>query len=111
MAYLRKEKETIEIGQPIGKIWSAIQKALQSIDWTVEEVDGKAYHTKAKTKSSFMSYGSVILIEAFFVDKETTRVSISAETPVTTITSVFDFGRTRDRIDLFLQHLSKQLAT
>jgi len=111
MAYLRKEKETIEIEQPICKIWSAIQEALRSTDWIIEEVDDEAYHAKAKTKSTFMSYGSVILVDACYVDKKTTRVSVSAETPVTTITSVFDFGRTRDRIDLFLQQLSKQLAT
>jgi len=111
MAYLRKEKETIEIEQPICTIWSAIQEALRSMDWTIEEVDGEAHHAKAKTKSTFMSYGSVIIVDACYVDKKTTRVSISAETPVTTITSVFDFGRTRDRIDLFLQQLSKQLTT
>ena len=111
MAYLRKEKETIEIEQPIGKVWSSIQEALQKTEWTIEEVDSEVHHAKAKTKPTFMSYGSVILIDVFFVDRKTTRVSISAETPVTTITSVFDFGRTQDRIDLFLQQLSKQLKT
>lgn len=110
MAYLRKEKETIEIDYPLSKIWDAIQGALQSLDWAVEKIDEEAHHIQAKTKSRFMSYGSVILIDVLFMDEKTTRVSIAAETPVTTITSVFDLGRTRDRIDLFLQQLSRQLA-
>lgn len=111
MAYLRKEKETIEIEQPIDKVWSAIQEVLQSINWTINELDGEAHYAKVKTKSTFMSYGSVILIDASTVNKKTTRISISAETPVTTITSVFDYGKTRDRINLFVQQLSKQLTT
>ena len=53
----------------------------------------------------------MILIEAMRVDKKTTKVSIAAETPVTTITSMVDFGWTRERIGLFINELAKQLAS
>jgi hypothetical protein len=45
------------------------------------------------------------------VDEKTARVTVTAETPVTTITSIFDFGRTRDRIELFFEALAKQLTS
>ena len=110
MAYLRKEKETVEIDYPLGEIWAAIPKALTSLEWTVEQVDNVAYHVKAKTKAGFMSYASVLLIDAVPVDEKTARVTVTAETPVTTITSIVDFGRTRDRIELFFEALAKQLT-
>jgi hypothetical protein len=44
------------------------------------------------------------------VDEKTARVKVTAETPVTTITSIADFGRTRDRIDHLFEALAKQLA-
>jgi hypothetical protein len=43
------------------------------------------------------------------VDEQTTRISINAETPVTTITSLADFGRTRDRVEIFIEALAKQM--
>ena len=110
VAYLRKEKETFEIDYPLGKIWVAIPKALASLEWTVEEIDYTAHHVKAKTKAGFMSYASVLIIDAVAVDKKTARVKVTAETPVTTITSIADFGRTRDRIELFFDALAKQLT-
>lgn len=109
MAYLRKEKETVEIDYPLNKVWEAVPKALASLDWSLEENDEANHHAKAKTKGSFISYGSVLLIDAVQVDEKTTRLSVAAETPVTTITSVVDFGRTRDRIELFFEQLAKQL--
>jgi hypothetical protein len=111
VAYLRKEKETVEIDYPLGEIWAAVPKALASLGWTVEQVDDTAHHVKAKTKAAFMSYASVLIIDAVAVDEKTARVKVTAETPVTTITSIVDFGRTRDRIELFFEELAKQLAT
>jgi hypothetical protein len=43
------------------------------------------------------------------VDEKTARFKVKAETPVTTVTAMADFGRTRDRIDLFFEALAKQL--
>jgi hypothetical protein len=57
-----------------------------------------------------MSYPSVLIIDGGAVDEKTARVKVTAETPVTTITSVADFGRTRDRIDQFFEALAKQLS-
>jgi hypothetical protein len=110
MAYLRKEKETVEISYPLGRVWEAIPKALISLEWKVEEIDDTKHHVKVKTKAGFMSYSSVLVIDAVHVDEKTARVSIVAETPVTTITSIADFGRTRDRIESFIEELAKQLG-
>ena len=111
MAYLRKEKETVEIGYSLNKVWTAIPKALTNLEWNVEQIDDTTHRAKAKTKAGFMSYGSVLLIDVVPVDENTTRVAVAAETPVTTITAVVDFGRTRDRIELFFEELAKQLAS
>jgi hypothetical protein len=110
MAYLRKEKETVEIDYSLKKVWTAIPKVLTSLEWNIEEIDDAAHHVNAKTKAAFMSWGSTLLIDALSVGKNTTRVSVVAETPVTTITSMVDFGRTRQRIGLFFTELAKQLA-
>jgi len=110
MAYLRKETETVEIDYPLGKVWAAVPKALASLEWIVKEIDDTAHHVKAKTKGGFMSYPSVLIIDGVAVDEKTARVKVTAETPVTTITSVADFGRTRDRVELFFEALAKQLT-
>ena len=109
MAYLRKEKETVEIDYAIDKAWKTIPKALTELEWTVEQIDDAAHHIKAKTPKGFVSWSSVLLIDATRVDEKTTRVSVVAETPVTTISSIVDFGRARRRIDLFFATLAKQL--
>lgn len=111
MAYLRKEKETVEIAYSLDKVWTAIPKVLVGLEWNVEQIDDTAYHVKAKTRAGLMSWGSVLLIDAVPVDKNTARVSVAAETPVTTITAMVDFGRTRQRIDLFFRELAKQLVS
>ena len=111
MAYLRKAKETFEIDYSLPKIWKAIPKALTSLEWTIVEVDNAVHHIKAKTKPSFLAYQSVLLIDAVPVNKNTARVTLTAETPVTTITSIADFGRTHHRIDLFFEALAKQLSS
>ncbi len=111
MAYLRKEKETVEIDYHVNKVWTAIPKALTSLEWNMEQIDDTAHHVKAKTKAGLMSWSSVLLIDAVPVDENTTRVSVAAETPITTITAMVEFGRTRQRIDLFFAELAKQLAS
>jgi hypothetical protein len=111
MAYLRKEKETFEIDYSLPKIWKAIPKALASLEWTIDEVDDATHHIKAKTKAGFMAYSSMLLIDAVPVDKKTARVTVTAETPVTTITSIADFGRTQHRVDMFFEALAKQLSS
>lgn len=110
MAYLRKEKETVEIDYSINRIWTAISKVLANLEWSVDQIDDTAHHVKAKTKTSFMSWGSLVLIDAVPVDKNTTRVSVAAETPVTTITAIVYFGQARHRINLFFAALEKELA-
>jgi hypothetical protein len=110
LAYLRKEKETFEIDYPLAKIWAAIPKVLASLEWEMEEINDATHHAKAKTKGGFMSYGSVLVIDAIPVNKKTARVTVTAETPVTTITSIADFGRTGDRVELFFKALAKQLT-
>lgn len=109
MAYLRKEKETIEISFPLNSVWAAIPKAIATLQWKIEEKDDDKHHAKAKTKSGFMSYSSNITIDVSSVDEKTTRMSVAAETPVTTITSIADFGRTKDRIEMFIELLAKQM--
>jgi hypothetical protein len=111
MAYLRKEREMVEIAYSLSKVWTAIPKVLTSLEWSVEQIDDSAHHVKAKTKAGLVFWGSVLLIDAVPVDENTTRVSIVAETPATTITAMVDFGRTKQRIDLFFTELAKQLAS
>jgi hypothetical protein len=111
MAYLRKEKEIVEVDFSLEKVWMAIPKAIADIEWTLEETDDAKHQVKARTKAGMMSYGSVFSIDAVAVSESTTRVNVSAETPVTTVTAIVDFGRTRERIDLFLASLVKQLIT
>ncbi len=110
MAYLREENDTIEIDYPLGKVWAAVPKALASLGWTIEEKDDTEHHAEVKTKGAFMSYPSTLIIDAVAMDKKTSRLQVKAETPVTTITAMADFGRSRDRIDLLFEALAKQLS-
>ena len=110
MAYLRKEKDTVEIDYPLNKVWSAVPKAVASLQWVIEEKDDTKHHAKVKTKGAFLSYASMLIIDAVAMDEKTARFKVKAETPVTTITAMADFGRTRDRIDLFFEALAKQLS-
>ncbi len=110
MAYLRKEKEIVEMDYPLSTVWAAIQKAIPDIQWTIEETKEAEHKVKAKTKAGFMSYSSLLSIEAVAVAENVTRVTVSAETPTTTLTAIADFGKTRERIDLFLAALVKQLT-
>ncbi len=109
MAYLRKEKEIIEVDYPLKIVWEAINKAALTLEWTVEEPNETTHQVKLKTKSNFMAYSSLLIIDLTEKGEKTTRLTLSAETPVTTITGIVDFGRTRERIDSFLLALIKQL--
>ncbi len=110
VAYLRREKEIIETDFPIDKVWEAIGKTILTLDWTAEENDDKAHKLKIKTRGAFLSYSSVINVEVVAVKENTTRVNVSAETPVTTLTGIVDFGRTRERIDTFLMAMMSYLT-
>jgi uncharacterized lipoprotein len=110
MAYLRENNDTIEIDYPLGKVWAAVPKALASLGWTVEEKDDTKHHAKVKTKGALLSYPSTLIIDGASIDEKTARFHVKAETPVTTITAMADFGRSRDRIDLFFEALAKQLS-
>ncbi|MGE5575471.1 MAG: hypothetical protein ACM3UL_04990 [Ignavibacteria bacterium] len=109
MAYLRSENEKLEIDYPIERIWAAIPEIVKVLDWQIEEKDESKHIAKVKTKGGFMAYGSIFQVELSAVDEKTTRMTINAETPVTTITSIIDFGRTRDRIGQFIEILAKQM--
>ncbi len=109
MAYLRKEKETVEIDYSLGEVWTVIPEVLASLEWKIEQIDDSAHHAKVKTKAGFMSYASTLAIDGAPVDEKKCRITVQGETPVTTITAVADFGRTSDRIHLFFETLAKRL--
>jgi len=109
MAYLRNEKENLEVSYPLEQIWAAIPDVITILEWQIEEKDDAAHKAKVKTKGGFMAYSSILYIEVTSGDENTTRMSINAETPVTTITSIIDFGRTRDRIGQFIETLANQM--
>jgi hypothetical protein len=107
MAYLRNEKETIEVDFSLEKIWEAIPQVVKVLEWTIEEQDEATHKMKLKTKGGFMAYSSNLEVELKAVDENTARIMLNAETPVTTITSIIDFGRTRDRMGQFIEMLAK----
>jgi carbon monoxide dehydrogenase subunit G len=109
MAYLRDEKEKLEIDYPLEKIWAAIPDVVKMLEWKIEEKDDSKHIAKIKTKAGFLSYSTKLIVEAVSVDDKKTQMIINAETPVTTITSMADFGRTRDRVDQFVALLAKQM--
>ncbi|MGD6807433.1 MAG: hypothetical protein ACQCN4_10805 [Candidatus Bathyarchaeia archaeon] len=107
MAYLRDESEKLEIDYPVEKLWAAIPEVAKLLEWTILDKDDEAHTLKLKTKGGFLSYGSVILLDLKAADEKTSRMTLKGETPVTTITAMADFGRTRDRIDQFINVLAK----
>ncbi|HII85350.1 TPA: hypothetical protein HA273_01945 [Candidatus Bathyarchaeota archaeon] len=110
MAYLRKEKEVYEIDYSLEKVWKAIPRALSILKWEVQEKDDTNHSVAAKTDAGFMLFSSVLFIDAISSGENVTRVTVAAETPVTTITSMAEFGRARKRIDLFFEAMAEQLA-
>jgi hypothetical protein len=107
MAYLRDEKEKLEIDYPLEKIWASVPQTVEILEWKILEKDDQTHKAKIRTKGGFLSYGTVLIVEASAVDDEKCRMTLNAETPVTTITAMADFGRTRDRVDQFVEVLSK----
>ena len=107
MAYTRDGKETFEVSYPIDAIWQAIPKAIAKLEWKVESANLATHHVKIKTKGAFLSYGSEMEISLTAVDEKTTKMSITAETPVTTITAMADYGRTNERINVFIATIGK----
>jgi hypothetical protein len=110
MAYMREGKETFEVSYPIDAIWQAIPKAIDKLEWKVEEADVATHHVKVKTRGAFLSYGSKMEINLTAVDEKTTKMSITAETPVTTITAMADYGRTNERINVFIATVGKIMS-
>ncbi len=109
MAYLRKEKELVEMDYPLDKVWESTEEAIKTLEWKPVETNPESHRMKVETKRNFMAYASTLTIELTSSDEKATRVSVSAETPVTTITGIVDFGRTSERINSFLLALVKQL--
>jgi uncharacterized lipoprotein len=52
MAYLRSEKEIVEVDYPINTVWDAIGKALKGLEWKIEEVNEEKHQMKVKTKAN-----------------------------------------------------------
>jgi len=111
MAYLRKDEETVEIDYPLSKVWTRIQQALTTLEWNTEQIDETEHRVKAKTKSGPWSWGSILLINVVPVNENTTRVSVKAETTITMITAIIDFGQGRRRIAQLFEELAKRLAS
>ncbi len=63
MAYLRNEKETIEVDYPLEKIWAAIPETVKVLEWTIEAKNDDSHKVKVKTKGGFMAYSSSLEIE------------------------------------------------
>ncbi len=110
MAYLRKDREVVEIDYPLSKVWDAIPKAIARLDYSIEEKNDETHHLKLKTKKAFLAWESILFIDVIEVSEKTSKVTVSMETPVTSITAMADFGRTRERMDNFFEALSKQLT-
>jgi hypothetical protein len=110
MAYLREAKETLEVSYPLNTVWEAIPKATAKLEWTIQEANAETHTFKIKTKGAFLSYPSNLTVNLSKVDENTTKMSIAAETPVTTITSMADYGRTGERIEVLVSTLAKLMA-
>ena len=107
MAYMQKKKKILEPLFPIKAVWDAIRDAVAKLEWKIEESDEASYHVKVKTKGAFLSYHSILKINLTKIDEKTTKMTISGETPVTTITAMADYGRTSERIEMFVTTLAK----
>jgi hypothetical protein len=110
MAYLREEKENIEVDYSIQEIWQVIPKAVASLDWIIQKRDEPKYHLEIKSKGGFLAYPTVLLVDLKAVDEKTTRMSVEAQTPVTTITSIVDIGRTKGRIEQLVTSIAKLMS-
>jgi hypothetical protein len=109
LAYVRTEKDSFEIDYPLEKVWGAIPDVITYLNWAIEEKDDQKHTARLKSKPGFLAFATVLLIEASSTDNKTSKMTINAETPVTTITSIADFGRTRDRLEQFIDELAKEM--
>ncbi len=109
MAYVREEKENLEVDYSLNELWVNLPKAVKQLNWTIQEKNQEKYHLAIKTKGGFLSYPSKLIVDLTEVNEKATRMNIMAETPVTTITSMADYGRTRDRIEQLVVTLAKIL--
>ena len=110
MAYARAGNESFEVSYPLAEVWDAMPKAISKLEWKIEAVDHEKHHVKIKTKGAFLSYGSIMTIDLTAIDEKTTKMVISAETPVTTITAIADYGRTNERINVFIATMGKIMS-
>ena len=109
MAYIREASEKLEVSYPLAKIWKAIPKTLEVLKWQAMETDETKHYLKIKTKGAFLSYASTMQVSLEVIDAQTTKLIAAIETPVTTITSMIDYGRSRERIDQFITTLANLL--
>jgi hypothetical protein len=107
MAYLKEQKDKLEVSYPLNVIWEAIPKAIEKLEWKIQETDEVTHSLTVKTKGGFLSYPSTLKIDLAAIDEKTTQMSLVAETPVTTITSMADYGRNDERIGKFVTTLAK----
>lgn len=110
MAYLRKDKHLIESDYSFNEIWEKIPIIIEELGWKLENIDEKNQKIRVSTIGGMLSYASLLIIKVWATNNKKTRIKIDSETPVTTITSITDFGRIRERIDLFFQALSIKLG-
>ena len=110
VAYVRREEGAAEYAHPLNKVWACIPEVVAGLGWGVEAVDDVAHRVRVKTWSGLFAWGSVFLIDVVAVSDGTTRVNVRAETPVTAITGLVDFGRTGQMIGVFFQELQRQLG-
>jgi hypothetical protein len=109
MAYLRKDKHLIESDYSFPEIWEEIPIVIEEIGWKLGNIDEKNQQIRASTIGGMLSYASLLVIKVWSTNNKKTRIEINSETPVTTITSITDFGRIRQRVDLFFEALSIKL--
>lgn len=107
MAYQRETKQELEVDFSLEDIWAAIPKAIAELEWEIQEKDDNTHYLRVKTQSSVLSYSSTLHIQASKINEKTTNIKIDAETPVTTITSVMDFGQADERVSNFILTLAK----
>ena len=107
MAYQRETKQELEVDFSLEDIWRAIPIAIAQLGWEIKEKDDTAHYLQIKTQSTFMSYSSMLYIQVSKMNEKTTEIKIDAETPVTTITSVMDFGQADERISRFVLALAE----
>ncbi len=107
MAYLRESNQELEVDFPIDSIWIAIPKAVARLNWEISEKDDATHWLTIRTKGDFMFYGSTFRVNASKTNEKTTNIKIVSETPVTTITSMLDYGQADERITEFVLMLAK----